>query len=82
MNYQPIKKGCDRKSVPQVAKEYAFKEDLKTLVDVASANVLGGLPLKHGALLRKLLVCHSTQLPHTSRKNGKCILTEENLNRT
>ena len=30
MNYQPLKKGCHRKSVPQVAKENAFKEDLKT----------------------------------------------------
>ena len=74
MNYQPLKKGCDRKYVPQVAKENAFKEDLKTLFDVASANVLRGQmsvitkllpPLKHGALLRKLLVCHLTQLPHT-----------------
>ena len=39
MNYQPLKKGCDRKSVPQVAKKNAFKEDLKTLFDVA--NVWG-----------------------------------------
>ena len=74
MNYQPLKKGCDRKSVPQIAKEYAFKEDLKTLFDVVGANVLRGQmsvitkllpPLKHGTLLRKLLVCHLTQLPHT-----------------
>ena len=74
MSYQPLKIGCDQKYVPQVAKENAFKEDLKTLFDVASANVLRGKmsvitillpPLKHGALLRKLLVCHLTQLPHT-----------------
>ena len=74
MNYQPLKKGCDRKYVPQVAKENAFKEDLNTLFDVASANIRMGQmsvitnllpPLKHGALLRKLLVCQLAQLPHT-----------------
>ena len=74
MSYQPLKIGCDQKYVPQVAKENAFKEDLKTLFDVASANALRGQmsvitkllpPSKHGVLLRKLLVCRLTQLPHT-----------------
>ena len=74
MSYQSLKKGCFPKYALQVAKENTFKEDLKTLFDVASANVLGGQmsvitkllpPLNHGALLRKLLVCHLTKLTHT-----------------
>ena len=38
--YQLLKKGCSRRSVPQIIKERAFKDDLKNLFDVASSNAL------------------------------------------
>ena len=38
--YQLLKEGCSRRSITQVSKERAFKDDLKNLFDVANLNVL------------------------------------------
>ena len=38
--YQLLKKGRSRRSVPQIIKERAFKDDLKNLFDVTSSNAL------------------------------------------
>ena len=38
--FQFLKKGRSRRSVPQATKERAFKDDLKNLFDVANSNAL------------------------------------------
>ena len=46
--YQLPKKGRSGRSVPQVTKERAFKNDLKNLFDVASSNALTLVTSKEG----------------------------------